>query len=99
MVTAGMTSCVRVRRAEREHAEGDGTAARAGRPSSSRSMAASAPAHLGHRDPRRHAPSGQPDAVAHEQESVAAGEAVEVDLAVERSGDGPHAHGLTPGSP
>jgi hypothetical protein len=42
-------------------------------------------------DARRHPPAGQPDAVAHEEEAVAAGEAVEVDVPAERSGDRPHA--------
>jgi hypothetical protein len=42
------------------------------------------------RNPRCHASPGNTDAVAHEEVTIAAGDVVEVDLAVERSADGPH---------
>jgi hypothetical protein len=83
-----------VRGTEREHAQGDGPTPGP----ADRVVALDAgqhARHLGHGHPRRHAPARHADTVADEQEAVAAREAVEVDLAVEWSGDGPHPHRLT----
>ncbi len=88
-ITAGMTSSVPSRRPEGQHPERHGTAARVARPRRRARSPASTSGTAASRDARRHASAGQADAVAHEQEAVAAGEAVEVDVAVERSGDGP----------
>ena len=89
-ITAGMTSSVPSDGPEGQHPEGHGTAA--GVPDL---VVALHPGqhvrHGGQWHPRRHPPAGQADAVAHEQEAVAAGEAVEVDVPAERPGDRPHA--------